>query len=260
MSSEGAPDGALVTGGSKGIGQAIATELARRGHRVVIAGRDLAAAEDAARDIEAATGSPAFAVQADIADRRAAAAAVSAAIERCGRLRVLVNNVGGSVFGDILQVTDAQWDDAFDVKFFGAVATIRAALPHMIERGGGVIVNIAGTGGIQINPQHMAGGAANIALVHLTKCVAQQMGRHGVRAVAVSPGPTATGRWNQAIAGMKSGGDADDFVRRTVADTPLGRIGQPDDIARAVGFLVSDDASFITAEHLVVDGGRCRAL
>lgn len=260
MRSEHPSEGALVTGGSKGIGYAIATELARRGHRVVIAGRDLGAAEDAACRIEAATGEPTFAVQADIGDRCAAAAAVSAAIERCGRLRVLVNNVGGSVFGDILQVTDAQWDDAFDVKFFGAVATIRAALPHMIDRGGGVIVNIAGTGGIQINPQHMAGGAANIALVHLTKCVAQQMGRHGVRAVAVSPGPTATGRWNQAIAGMKSGQDADDFVRRTVSDTPLGRIGQPDDIARAVGFLVSDDASFITAEHLVVDGGRCRAL
>jgi NAD(P)-dependent dehydrogenase (short-subunit alcohol dehydrogenase family) len=260
MLSQDLPDGALVTGGSKGIGYAIAAELARRGYRVGIAGRDLAAAEDAARRIEAATGNPAFAVQADIGDRRAAVAAVGTAIERCGRLRVLVNNVGGSVFGDILQVTDAQWDDAFDVKLFGAVATIRAALPHMIERGGGVIVNIAGTGGIQINSHHMAGGAANIALVHLTKCVAHQMGRNGIRAVAVSPGPTATERWNQAVAGMKSGEDADAFVRRTIADTPLGRVGQPEDIARAVGFLVSEDAGFITGEHLVVDGGRCRVL
>jgi NAD(P)-dependent dehydrogenase (short-subunit alcohol dehydrogenase family) len=260
MRSEDVSQGALVTGGSKGIGHAIAAELARRGYRVVIAARDLPSAEAAARGIEAASGTPAFAVQADIGDRRAAAHAVNAAIERCGTLRVLVNNVGGSVFGDILQVTDPQWDDAFDVKFFGAVSTIRAALPHMMEHGGGVIINIAGTGGIQINPQHMAGGAANIALVHLTKCVAHQMGRHGIRAVAVSPGPTATARWNQAIAGMKHGEDAEAFVQRTVADTPLGRIGEPEDIARAVGFLVSDDAGFITGEHLVVDGGRCRVL
>lgn len=260
MRAGGNPGGALVTGGSRGIGYAIALELSRRGHAVTVAARNLRAAEDAAQRISAATGHPATAVQADMADRSAAAMAVERAIAWCGVLRVLVNNVGGSLFGGILEITDEQWDHAFDVKFFGAVTAMRAAIPHMIEHGGGVIVNIAGTGGVQINPLHMAGGAANIALVHLTKSVAHQMGRHGIRAVAVSPGPTATDRWQQAIAGMKSGDEAEAFVRRTVADTPLGRIGEPEDVARAVGFLVSDEAGFISAEHLVVDGGRCRAL
>ena len=186
--------------------------------------------------------------------------AVERAIAFTGRLHVLVNNVGGSLFGGILDITDAQWDDAFDVKFFGAVTTMRAAIPHMIAQGGGAIVNIAGTGGVQINPLHMAGGAANIALVHVTKSVAHQVGRHGIRVNAVSPGPTATDRWQQAIDGMKSDADADAFVQRTVSEIPLGRVGEPQDIAKMVGFLVSDDASFISAQHFVVDGGRCRSL
>jgi len=252
--------GALVTGASKGIGYAIALELSRRGHSVMIAARNLANAEDAARRIASATGNPAAAVHADIADRHAAAAAVEQAIAFTGRLRVLVNNVGGSLFGGILDITDAQWDDAFDVKFFGAVTTMRAALPHMIAQGGGAIVNIAGTGGVQINPAHMAGGAANIALIHLTKSVAHQMGRHGIRANAVSPGPTATDRWQQAIAGMKSDDDADAFVQRTVTEIPLGRVGEPQDIANMVAFLVSDAASYVSAQHFIVDGGRCRSL
>jgi len=260
MQTEEVRGGALITGGSKGIGYAIALELSRRGHPVVIVARNLDNAEDAARRIIGATGNPAVAVQADMADRRASVMAVERAIAFTGRLHVLVNNVGGSLFGGILDITDAQWDDAFDVKFFGAVTTMRAAIPHMIAQGGGAIVNIAGTGGVQINPLHMAGGAANIALVHVTKSVAHQVGRHGIRVNAVSPGPTATDRWQQAIDGMKSDADADAFVQRTVSEIPLGRVGEPQDIAKMVGFLVSDDASFISAQHFVVDGGRCRSL
>jgi len=260
MSKQHGRGGALVTGGSKGIGFAIARELSARGHPVVIAARSRDQVEDAARRIGGDTGNPVHGVRADLADRSAAAALVARAIELCGRLEVLVNNVGGSAFGGILEITDAQWDDAFDVKFFGAVATMRAAIPHMIDRGGGAIVNIAGTGGVQINPAHMAGGAANIALIHLTKTVAQQVGRHGVRINAVSPGPTATDRWQQAIAGMKDGAEVDAYVQRATAEIPLGRVGQPEDIAAMVCFLASGEASYVTAQHFIVDGGRCRAL
>jgi len=260
MSTQTGRAGALVTGASKGIGYAIARMLSARGHPVTIAARTREAVEDAARRIGSATGNPVRGVAADVADRAAATALVAEAIAFCGSLEVLVNNAGGSAFGSLLEITDEQWDDAFDVKLFGAVATMRAAIPHMIARGGGAIVNIAGTGGVQINPLHMAGGAANIALIHVTKAVAQQTGKHGIRVNAISPGPTATDRWQQAIAGMKSGADVEAYVQRATAEIPLGRIGEPEDIANMVAFLTSEQASYVTAQHFIVDGGRCRAL
>lgn len=251
---------ALVTGASKGIGYAIAMMLSARGHPVTIAARTRETIEDAARRIGAATGNPVRGVPADVADRAAVRALVADAIALYGPLEILVNNAGGSAFGSLLEISDEQWDDAFDVKFFGALTAMRAAIPHMIAHGGGAIVNIAGTGGVQINPLHMAGGAANIALIHVTKSIAQQVGKHGIRINAISPGPTATDRWQHAIAGMKSGADVDAYVQRATAEIPLGRIGEPEDIANMVAFLTTDASSYVTAQHFVVDGGRCRAL
>lgn len=252
--------GALITGGSKGIGAAIAYRLSRDGHPVVLAARSAAAAAETARRISSATGNPVHAVVADVGSRPAAADLVGKAIQKLGTLRILVNNVGDSAFGTLAEITDEQWDHAFATKFFAAVTTMRAAIPHMQDNGGGAIVNIAGTGGVQVTPTHMAGGAANIALIHLTKAVSQQVGPYGVRVNAVSPGPTETDRWQQAIKGMKGDNEVQAFIKRTVSDTPLGRVGLPEDIADMVGFLVSDQAKFVTGQHLIVDGGRCRAL
>lgn len=259
MSFNGVP-GALVTGGSKGIGAAIAHRLSRDGYPVVIAARSRGSASEAARRISEATGNRVHVAVADVSDRAAAAALVAEAVRQLGAVGILVNNVGDSAFGTLEDITDAQWDHAFATKFFAAVTTMRAIIAHMRGLGGGAIVNIAGTGGVQVTPAHMAGGAANIALIHLTKAVSQQVGRDGIRVNAVSPGPTESDRWQKAISGMKGDGEVDDFVRRTIADTPLGRVGLPEDIADMVGFLVSEQAKFVTGQHMIVDGGRSRAL
>lgn len=252
--------GALVTGGSKGIGAAIARRLSRVGYPVAIAARDRKMADATAAHIASETGNPVHALEADLSSRAAAAAMVDRAAADLGGLGILVNNVGDSAFGTLAEITDAQWDDAFATKFFAAVVTMRTAMPHFRKSGGGAIVNIAGTGGIQVTPTHMAGGAANIALVHLTKAVSLQVGRDKVRVNVISPGPTETERWSRAVAGMKGGAEQRDFISRTVNETPLGRIGQPEDIADMVAFLVSDDAKFVTGQHMIVDGGRSRAL
>lgn len=259
MASNGG-SGALVTGGSKGIGAAIAHRLSLDGHPVVIAARSQAAAAETARRISAATGNPVHVAVANVGDRAAAAALVGDAIRKLGTMRILVNNVGDSAFGTLEEITDEQWDHAFATKFFAAVITMRAVIPHMRANGGGAIVNIAGTGGVQVTPAHMAGGAANIALIHLTKAVSLQVGHDGIRVNAVSRGPTESDRWQKAVKGMKGDGEAQDFIRRTISDTPLGRVGLPEDIADMVGFLVSDQAKFVTGQHMIVDGGRSRAL
>lgn len=255
------PGGALVTGGSRGIGRAIALELSRRGHPVVISARDKSMLQRTASDIEKATGNRVLRVVADASDRAAVAGLVTEAIAALGNLQILVNNAGATRMGGIAEVTDDMWHHGFGTKFFGAVAAMRAAVPHMISQGGGCIVNIAGLGGIQVLPMHMTGGAANIALVHLTKCVALQVGRYNIRVNAVSPGPIDTERFANSPDIAPDGPTTSlAAIERSLADVPLGRKGRPDEIAATVAFLTSPDASYISGAHIVVDGGKSRAL
>lgn len=251
----------MITGGSKGIGRAIAIELSRRGHSVALAARTMSVLQRTADEIREMTGNAVVVLPVDVADRSAAAGLVERAKAELGFVQVLVNNAGSSQMGGIVEVSDQTWDRDFGTKFFAAAVTMRAAVPHMIERGGGTIINIAGLGGIQVMPMHMTGGAANIALVHLTKCVALQVGRYNIRVNAISPGPIDTDRFNVAPA-MAPEGPTTQAVKmeRSLADVPLGRAGQPEEIAATVGFLTSKDSSYITGAHIVVDGGKSRAL
>jgi 3-oxoacyl-[acyl-carrier protein] reductase len=228
---------ALVTGGSRGIGRSIALELARAGASVTISYRTgQAECEEVARE---AGGR---AVQADVSDPEQAKRLVAEA----GDLDILVNNAGVTRDGVIARMSDEDWAEVIDTNLGGAFHTCRAAARGMMKRRSGSIVNISSIVGVHGNPGQTNYSASKAGIIGFTKALARELGVRGVRANVVAPGYIDT-RLTQVI--------ADDMKELMLANTPLGRFGQPEDIAGAVRFLCSDEAAFITGEVLLVDGG-----
>jgi 3-oxoacyl-[acyl-carrier protein] reductase len=227
----------LVTGGSRGIGRAIALELARAGASVTIGYRS------GREEAEAVAGEAgASAVQADVSDPEEAKRLVGEA----GDLDILVNNAGLTRDGLIARMPDADWHDVIQTNLGGVFHTCRAAARGMMKRRSGAIVNIASIVGLHGNPGQTNYSASKAGIIGFTKALARELGGRGVRANVVAPGYIDT-RLTQAI--------ADDMKDAMLAGTPLGRFGEPEDVAGAVRFLCSDEASFITGEVLLVDGG-----
>jgi 3-oxoacyl-[acyl-carrier protein] reductase len=228
---------ALVTGGSRGIGRAIALELAGAGAEVTLSYRSgKEEAEEVARDAGAK------ALQADVSDPEQAKELVAAS----GDLDILVNNAGVTRDGLIARMSDEDWSDVIDTNLGGVFHTCRAAARGMMKRRGGSIVNISSIVGLHGNPGQTNYSASKAGIIGFTKALARELGNRGVRANVVAPGYIDT-RLTQAI--------ADEMRQLMLANTPLGRFGQPEDIAGAVRFLCSDEAAFITGEVLLVDGG-----
>jgi 3-oxoacyl-[acyl-carrier protein] reductase len=228
---------ALVTGGSRGIGRAIALELSRAGATVTLSyrsGKD--EAEEVARD------SGGTAVQADVSDP----AEAKRLVETVGDLDILVNNAGVTRDGLLARMSDEDWRDVIETNLGGVFHTCRAATRGMMKRRAGSIVNISSIVGLHGNPGQTNYSASKAGIIGFTKALARELGNRGVRANVVAPGYVDT-RLTQVI--------ADDMRELMLANTPLGRFGQPEDIAGAVRFLCSDEASFITGEVLLVDGG-----
>ncbi len=249
---------ALITGASKGIGLAIATSLAARGADVAIAARSEPDLRRAEAQLTGLGGGKVVAVTADLGIETQATEAVQTARERFGRLDILVNNAGGAAIGPFGDLTAADWDDAFRVKVFGAVYASRAALPLMVGQGSGSILNIVGNSAARVLPLQSASGSACAALAYLTGALAAEYGAGGIRVNALSPGPTATTRWDavvQTVADLDEHRDADQVQRDFAAAVPRGSIGGVEEIARAALFLLSDDASFVNGSHLIADGG-----
>jgi 3-oxoacyl-[acyl-carrier protein] reductase len=228
---------ALVTGGSRGIGRAIVGELARAGADVVFSYRS---GKDEAETVAAETG--ASAEQADVSDRGAAAALV----EGAGELDILVNNAGVTRDGLIARMPDEDWDAVIATNLGGTFFTCRAVARGMMRRRAGAIVNVTSIVGVHGNPGQTNYAASKAGIIGLTKSLARELGSRGVRANAVAPGYVDT-RLTQELPGELRGA--------MLANTPLGRLGSVEDIAGAVRFLCSDEASFITGEVLLVDGG-----
>jgi 3-oxoacyl-[acyl-carrier protein] reductase len=227
----------LVTGGSRGIGRAIALELAQAGASLTIgyrSGKD--EAEEVAREVDAK------AVQADVSDPEQA----KRLVEEAGDLDILVNNAGLTRDGVIARMSDADWTDVIETNLGGVFYTCRAATRGMMKRRRGSIVNIASIVGLHGNPGQTNYSASKAGIIGLTKALARELGVRGVRANVVAPGYIET-RLTEVI--------ADDMKDAMLASTPLGRFGSPEDVAGAVRFLCSDEASFITGEVLLVDGG-----
>jgi 3-oxoacyl-[acyl-carrier protein] reductase len=228
---------ALVTGGSRGIGAAIARELGRAGARVVVGYRS--GAEEAENVAGEVGGS---AVQADVANREDA----KRLIEEAGEVDVLVNNAGITRDGVLARMTDEDWREVIETNLSSVFYTCRAVSRGMMKRRGGSIVNLSSIVGIHGNWGQTNYAASKGGIVAFTKSLAQELGSRGVRANVVAPGYIRT-QLTDAI--------PEEAKSQMLGLTPLGRFGDPEDVARAVRFLCSDDASFITGEVLVVSGG-----
>lgn len=251
---------AWVTGASGAIGRAIVSALARESGHVFISSRNGQSLEDLARELKPSSTSARITVlPMDVVDQGqvdAAARTVTAA----GRLDVLVNSTTRPIFGDPLELADADWDAVMQAKFMGYLRTMRAVLPLMQRQRGGCIVNISGRGGHQpTSPAHLPGSAANAAVNVLTKGLANIYGPHGIRINAIAPGPIASERYDRiAAANQKLGETSAGQVQAPQA--PLGNVGQPADIADAVCYLASDRARHVTGIVLQVDGGGTASL
>jgi len=238
---------ALVTGAGSGIGRAIALRFAAEGARVVCAGRTLAGVEETARMIDEA-GGEALAVLADVTQADQVDHAFARAEEVFGPVDVLVNNAGGSYGDDILTIDEETWDRNFDFVIKSCYLCSKRALPSMIARRRGNIVNIASVNGMTGIGEE-AYGAAKAGMINLTQNMAMKYGRHGVRANVVAPATVRTPIWNARLAERPT------VFEDLTAWYPLGRVGEPEDIANATLFLASDEASWITGVTLPVDGG-----
>jgi 3-oxoacyl-[acyl-carrier protein] reductase len=226
-----------VTGASRGIGKAIAEELHRAGADVVVGYRSGA---EEAEELAGAIGGRA--VQADVSDPDEA----KRLVEEAGDLDVLVNNAGITRDGLLARMPDEDWRDVVETNLSGAFYTCRAAARGMMRRRAGSIVNISSIVGVHGNPGQTNYSAAKAGVIGFTKALARELGSRGVRANVVAPGYVTT-RLTDVL--------PEELQQAMLANTPLGRLGSPEDVAGAVRFLASDDASFITGEVLLVDGG-----
>ncbi|MBO0730239.1 MAG: SDR family oxidoreductase [Acidimicrobiaceae bacterium] len=239
----------LVTGGAGGIGRAIAEVAAREDARVGIVDVEPSGADVAEK--LAADGYRAVFARGDITREAQAAAAVNAIEHAVGPVTVLVNNAGRSAYFDPVAMTTEQWQEVFDVDLKGAWIMARAVLPSMISRRRGSIINIASIHASLTLPGMFPYAAAKSGLVGLTRSMALDVARHGVRVNAISPGFIRTHLVEEYFA---RSGDPD-VERRTLDVHPLGRIGTPEEVAEVVCFLASPAASYVTGAEWRVDGG-----
>ena len=250
---------ALITGGSKGIGLACALLFLQEGARVSLVARNAATLQAAAASLEMSLpGSSArIAVHAaDLKDPQAARAALEAMETALGPLDILVNSAGAALRTPPDELTPHSWHDAMDAKYFTYIHMMDPAVKGMAARGRGVIVNVIGAGGKVATSTHMAGGAANAALMLVSAGMAHTFGPRGVRVNAVTPGLTLTDRLKEGLAAdaRLTGISPEESLRRATSRLPLGRIATPEEIANTVVFLASPRASYVSGAILAMDG------
>lgn len=244
---------AIVTGGSDGIGLATAALLARRGACVAICGRRQERLELAKAAIEA-EGGTVEAIRVDVSDFGTLAAMIADIGKRHGRLDMLVNNAMSTHYAPIDRLTVDQWRKDFTVNADAAFVATKAAMPIMAQGGGGSIVNVASTCGIRAAANMASYSASKAALVHFSAVAAMEGALQGIRVNAVVPGQVQTAGTEEFAA------RAPQIAARTAEAIPMGRGGRPDELARAIVFLLSDEASYVTGVALPVDGGKAAQL
>jgi NAD(P)-dependent dehydrogenase (short-subunit alcohol dehydrogenase family) len=241
----------LITGAGRGIGRAIAHKFAAEGAAVVIAEIDPETARAAAQEL-VANGFRALAIPTDITQESQVEAAVQGAIEHFGGLDILVNNAGKNFYYDATRMTEAEWDAAMNIDLKGAWLCCKYAIPAMMQRGGGSIVNIASVHARVTYKGYFPYGAAKAAVVGMTRSLALDHGPNNIRVNAICPGWVRTDLV-QSWFDMQS--DPQAAESKILSVQPLGRIGTPEEIANLVAFIASDEASYISGAELVIDGG-----
>jgi NAD(P)-dependent dehydrogenase (short-subunit alcohol dehydrogenase family) len=251
---------AIVTGGSRGIGRAIALRLARERAQVVIAARDKTALAAAADEI-VKTGGIVETFAADLREPEAPAALARAAVNAFGGIDIVVNNAGATRRGEFLELSEADWMDGFALKLFGAVRLSRAAWPYLKERRGAVL-NIIGTGGRTPGPLFTIGGSVNGAFLSFTKALADVGIRDGVQVNAINPGYIRTDRlqgWINSTA-AETGGDLKAAEREMIRRANIVGIGEPEDIASLAAFVLSPQNRMVHGALIDLDGGLTKTV
>jgi NAD(P)-dependent dehydrogenase (short-subunit alcohol dehydrogenase family) len=238
---------AVVTGGSKGLGKAITRALAEEGVSVAICVRGMEELKNTAKEIESETGIKILPVQADMKSIDEIKRLVAATVKEFGGLDILVNNAASTIRGSILDLPDEAWYNRFDGKVMGYIRCAREAVPHMIQRGGGRIVNIGGTAARSATRSTAAAnGVANAAVANVTKFLSDDVAKHGILVNCVEPGGVPTTRKAEKLAAQML--------------PPIGRVMRPEELADVVVFLCSNKASAITGQAICVDGGKGRGI
>ena len=236
---------AIVTGAGQGIGRSITLKLAQEGADVVIAEVNADTGAQTAKEVEA-LGRKALFISVDVANQKQVQAMVEQVLKAWKGIDILVNNAGFDRPGHLLKVKEEDWDAVLGVHLKGTLNCIQAVAPHMIEKGYGKIVNLSSVWGKRGAVSEISYSSAKAGIIGLTKSVARELGRYQINVNAILPGLILT----PTIAKM-----AEKYQNMIIENTPLRRIGQPEEVANVVAFLVSDEASFVTGAMVEVSGG-----
>ncbi len=253
---------AIIGGASKGLGRACAQVLAEEGAKVAICSRTAADLEQAASEIRESTGAEVMAYAADLDRLESINGLISATLEQFGGIDILVNNSGGPPLGRSATATEEQWETAVQrsLIFFGRMC--REGIPHLRERGGGRIINILASTVYNPIPNLALSGATRMGVVAYSKSLADEVGRDGILVNNVCPGSILSDRMlsNVTSRANELGISVDEALAMRAADTALGRVGEPVELANLVAFLASDRSTYITGTTILVDGGLVRSV
>ncbi|ART78575.1 3-oxoacyl-ACP reductase [Sutcliffiella horikoshii] len=252
---------ALILASSQGLGKAIASSLIDEGVNVVLASRNEEKLANVQRELMDNEGGRASYIQTDITDPTQIKSAVNHAVDTYGRLDILVNNAGGPPAGSFEQITDEQWQQAFELNLLSYIRTIREALPHL-KKNGGKIINIASSSIKEPIPGLLLSNTFRTGIVGLTKTLAGELAGDNILINTVAPGRIATDRvaFLDEVNAKKQGITKTEMEEKVKAGIPLGRYGEPEEFAKVVTFLVSDANSYMTGSSFLVDGGMVKSI
>lgn len=253
---------AIVAASSKGMGKATAMALAAEGSRVTVLARDEAELRRAAEEIGGRHDAEVLAVPADVTRADDIQRVVRETVERWGTVHVLVNNAGGPPGGVFDDMDDAKWQSAFELNLLSTIRLVREVLPHMRKVGGGVIINLQSTSVKVPLDNLILSNTIRSGVIGLAKSLSLELAKDGIRVNNVLPGAIMTDRLRQMTAAraQKLGKTFEEMQRAREAEIPLGRIGDPEDVANMIVFLASDRARYVTGVTVQVDGGLVRSI
>jgi 3-oxoacyl-[acyl-carrier protein] reductase len=248
---------AIVLAASKGLGKAIATTLSAEGAKVIIGSRDADELNKTAQQIEQSTGNEVIAIPVDVADAKQLSTFIDKAAAVYGHIDILLNNAGGPPFDKFENFDDEQWQKAFDLNLLSFARTSKQVLPYMQKTGSGRIINIISGSVKAVLGGSVLSTAMRMGIVGMAKLMADEFGPYNITVNNVAPGLILTDRIKHTI---PKDADPDEFMKEKTKSIPLGRIGNPEELAALVAFLASEQAAYISGTTIQVDGGANRAI